>query len=58
MAGLARWAGFALGLVIVVVTFSSGVGTIVPRKGALPHLLHGLAGDRTAVHGRRPDAAL
>ena len=33
MAGLARWAGFALGLVIVVVTFSSGVGTIVPRKG-------------------------
>ena len=33
MAGLARWAGFALGLVIVVVTFSSGVGTTgVPRK--------------------------
>jgi hypothetical protein len=33
MAGLARWAGFALGLVIVVVTFSSVVGTIVLPKG-------------------------
>ena len=33
MAGLARWAGFALGLVIVVVAFSSVVGTIVLPKG-------------------------
>ena len=57
MAGLARWAGFALGLVIVVVTFSSGVGTVC-RARVCAHLLHGLAGDRTAVHGRRPDAAL
>jgi hypothetical protein len=33
MAGVFRWAGFALGLVIVVATFSSVVGTIVLPKG-------------------------
>jgi hypothetical protein len=33
MAGLGRWAGFVLGLVIVVATFSSVVGTIVLPKG-------------------------
>jgi hypothetical protein len=33
MAGVFRWAGFALGLVIVVATFTSVVGTIVlPRS--------------------------
>src|SRR6266542_1373896 len=33
MAGLGRWAGFVLGLVIVGATFSSVVGTIVLPKG-------------------------
>jgi hypothetical protein len=33
MAGVGRWAGFVLGLVIVGVTFSSVVGTIVLPKG-------------------------
>ena len=33
MAGLGRWIGFALGLVIVGTTFSSVVGTIVLPKG-------------------------
>ena len=33
MAGLGRWAGFVLGLVIVSATFSSVVGTIVLPKG-------------------------
>ena len=33
MTGLAKWAGFVLGLVIVVATFSSVVGTIVLPKG-------------------------
>jgi hypothetical protein len=33
MAGLARWAGFVLGLVLVGATFSSVVGTIVLPKG-------------------------
>jgi hypothetical protein len=33
MAAVARWAGFVLGLVIVVGTFSSVVGTIVLPKG-------------------------
>ena len=35
MAGVFRWAGFALGLVIVVATFSSVVGTIALNGGAL-----------------------
>jgi hypothetical protein len=33
MVGLARWAGFVLGLVIVGATFSSVVGTIVLPRG-------------------------
>ena len=33
MAGVFRWVGLALGLVIVVATFSSVVGTIVLPKG-------------------------
>ena len=33
MAGLGRWAGFVVGLVVVGATFSSVVGTIVLPKG-------------------------
>lgn len=53
MVGLARWAGFVLGLVIVGATFSSVVGMIAAQGRPLAHRLRSLAGHPSAVHGRR-----
>jgi hypothetical protein len=41
MAGVFRWAGFALGLVIVVATFTSVVGTIVLPKDVRSRICSG-----------------
>ena len=60
MAGLGRWAGFVLGLVIVGATFSSVVGTIVLPKGVRSRISYAVwRVIKPAAHGRRrPDAAL
>ena len=44
MVGLARWAGFVVGLVIVGATFSGGVGMIVLPRGVRSRIAYGCGG--------------